>query len=239
MKINPNLNIENLNQQYTSHARLHIPNFFDIQDANQLFEYISSFKQWNLSLNSGSKHFDINHISRQNMTAELYQKLEGTVGDDALSGFQYFFENYPIYDAYHSGGCSFQLTSFFEFINSDVFLNCIRSITNVATIQFADAQLTKYSKGHFLTSHNDDVKGKNRRIAYVLSFTPEWFVNWGGLLQFHGNDGHIQEAYSPSFNSLNLFSVPQEHSVSQISSYVKASRYSITGWLREGRDPKQ
>lgn len=239
MKLNPNLNIKDLNQQFTLHNRLHIPNFLDNHEAHLLFKYIKSFKQWSLSLNSGSKHFDIDHITRQDMTAELYQKLEGTVGEDALLGFQYFFENYPIYDVYHRGGCSSQLASFFEFINSHVFLNCIRSITDIETIKFADAQLTKYSKGHFLTSHDDDVIGKNRRIAYVLSLTPEWCAHWGGLLQFHGSGGNIQEAYSPTFNSLNIFSVPKLHSVSQIASYVKASRYSITGWLREGHDPKR
>ena len=49
---------------------------------------------------------------------------------------------------------------------------------------------------------------------------------------FHAADGHVAEAYTPGFNSLNIFRVPQAHSVSQVASFVTAERLSITGWLR-------
>ena len=49
---------------------------------------------------------------------------------------------------------------------------------------------------------------------------------------FHDADGHVAEGYVPRFNALNLFTVPQTHSVSQIASFVTASRYAITGWVR-------
>ncbi len=110
-------------------------------------------------------------------------------------------------------------------------------LTGFTDIKFADAQLTKFSKGDFLTVHDDDVAGKNRRAAYVLNLTPQWRTDWGGMLQFHDQRGHISGAYTPCFNALNVFSVPQPHSVSQISTFAPCSRYSITGWLRAGKDP--
>ena len=51
--------------------------------------------------------------------------------------------------------------------------------------------------------------------------------------QIHDIDGHVSEGYAPTFNALNIFRVPQLHSVTQVASYVAAERLSITGWIRE------
>jgi SM-20-related protein len=66
----------------------------------------------------------------------------------------------------------------------------------------------------------------------VLNLTPGWRAEWGGLLLFHDADGHVAEAYAPKFNTLNIFRVPQWHSVSQVASYVDQDRLAITGWIR-------
>ena len=72
----------------------------------------------------------------------------------------------------------------------------------------------------------------NRLAAYVLSLTPRWRAEWGGLLEFIGADGHIAAGYVPNFNSLRLFRVPINHHVSCVAPFAMAGRYSITGWLR-------
>ena len=237
LNINSALPISDLTQQFKNNFRIQIPNFFQHQGALALGNYASAFANWNISLNSGEKHFDVFHENRQGMQPQFYQQLEASVGRDAVSGFQYFFENYPIYDSYHNGVCPKPLTETFTFLNSEIFLSCIRNITGLSDIQFADAQLTKFSKGHFLTEHDDNIQGKQRLIAYVINLTPVWRVEWGGLLMFHDKNTQIKQVFTPIFNSLNLFSVPQRHSVSQVASFVTASRFSITGWLRSGADP--
>ncbi len=74
--------------------------------------------------------------------------------------------------------------------------------------------------------------GKQRRAAYVLSLTPEWRAEWGGVLEFLDADGHIAEGYVPCFNALNVFLVPQLHHVSCVAAFAAAPRLSLTGWLR-------
>lgn len=64
-----------------------------------------------------------------------------------------------------------------------------------------------------------------------------WRADWGGLLLFQDADGHVSEGYVPKLNALNLFAVPQTHAVSQVASFVTASRLSITGWIRSGGRP--
>jgi Rps23 Pro-64 3,4-dihydroxylase Tpa1-like proline 4-hydroxylase len=66
----------------------------------------------------------------------------------------------------------------------------------------------------------------------VLNLSPRWKIEWGGLLMFHGDDGHVAEAFLPNFNSLNLLKVPALHSVSQVSLFAGDDRLAITGWLR-------
>jgi Rps23 Pro-64 3,4-dihydroxylase Tpa1-like proline 4-hydroxylase len=36
----------------------------------------------------------------------------------------------------------------------------------------------------------------------------------------------------PKFNTLDLFAVPQQHSVSMVTPAAPVRRYAVTGWLR-------
>jgi Rps23 Pro-64 3,4-dihydroxylase Tpa1-like proline 4-hydroxylase len=124
------------------------------------------------------------------------------------------------------------LVQFASFMSSPDVVALLRRITDKPAIAFADAQATAYGPGHFLTAHDDEIAGKERHAAYVFNLTPVWRVDWGGLLLFHGVDGHIDRGFAPSFNALNIFAVPQPHSVSMVAPYAANRRYSITGWLR-------
>jgi len=75
---------------------------------------------------------------------------------------------------------------------------------------------------------------KNRRAAYVLGMTPIWRTEWGGVLLFHDEQQLTIKGLVPRFNCLNLFQVPQLHSVSEVTRSAAYRRYSVTGWLRAG-----
>ena len=70
-----------------------------------------------------------------------------------------------------------------------------------------------------------------RLVAYVLNFTPVWNPDWGGMLLFTDERGHVEEGYVPVWNALNLMKVPQTHAVSLVAPFAGGLRYSITGWL--------
>jgi Rps23 Pro-64 3,4-dihydroxylase Tpa1-like proline 4-hydroxylase len=98
-------------------------------------------------------------------------------------------------------------------------------------VAFADAQATRYGPGDFLTAHDDAVEGKHRRAAYVFGLSRDWRAEWGGLLLFHEPEGEVR-GYVPQYNALNLFAVPQPHSVSLVAPFAPRERLSVTGWLR-------
>lgn len=219
--------------------RVQIPNFLRTEDAQRLKAALNRLPRWNTVTTSRGRHLDLDAKGVASFTDEDRRKFEAAVHAPATRGFQYLFENYPIYDAYHAGTIPDpEIVAFFEFLNSEQMLKFVRTVTGAPEIGFADAQATRYRSGHFLTTHSDGVEGKDRVAAFVLSLTEDWRVDWGGILNFTDARGDIKTGFAPSFNTLNMFAVPQDHHVSFVAPYADAERLSITGWFRAGADPK-
>ncbi|WCL54446.1 2OG-Fe(II) oxygenase [Gimibacter soli] len=235
--LNPALDGAALARLYGAAGRLHIAGIMTEPSAKALHDVIATFADWNLSLRKGDGDHSIPPEQRRHMSADQMATLRRLIDMSATQGFQYLFENYPIYDACHAGIAPPAFRQLFDFLNGEAFLGLMRQITGHSDIGFADAQVTRFTAGDFLTTHDDDVDGKDRRAAYVLNLTPSWRADWGGILQFLDGDGHVEAGFVPSFNALNLFSVPKLHAVSQVSTFSPGARLSVTGWLRAGKDP--
>ena len=59
----------------------------------------------------------------------------------------------------------------------------------------------------------------------------KWEKNWGGHLAFFDDNGNINEAFIPGFNTLNIFLIPQMHSVQLVAPFAAENRTSYLGWL--------
>jgi SM-20-related protein len=213
--------------------RIHIPAFLSRVDAERLHAHLRDELQWAWVFNRGESAYDLNEVAQGALAPEQRQQIQQAIHAGARQGFQYSYDACRVPDdAAVRAADSRLLCRFGDFLNSSPFLDFARALTGAWNISFADAQATRYGAGHFLTTHNDAVAGKNRVAAYVFSLTEEWLPDWGGQLQFIDTDGHIAEAYVPRFNALNVFSVPQLHCVSAVAPFVSRFRYSITGWLR-------
>lgn len=232
IQLNPSLDRRVIAEVFKTQGRVHIPDVLTPASADTLFTQLNARTPWQLSLNVGQRHVDIAHQQLMLMPPEQRETMTKKMLEQSRRGFQYVFENYPLYDLYQAGERAHPLLAMHEFLNSEGFLQFAREITGLRQIAFVDSQATKYLPGHFLTEHDDDVAGKQRLAAYVFGFTPDWRADWGGILQFIDHDGHVAEGYVPKFNVLNLFRVPQKHNVSYVTPAALQARYSITGWLR-------
>jgi len=223
---------------FDKRGRVQVPDLLSPESAHKLYECLSKQEKWNLVFNQDGKHTDIDADSELLWSDNQKQDFLKIVHTQATEHFQYLYKAVPVYDIYHKNLLPGHfLNELFEFINGEVFLGFVREVLDMPDIGFADAQATCFSAGHFLTSHDDDVQGKNRLAAFVLNLTPDWNTNWGGALQFINSKGDIEEAFSPTYNALNMFRVPQQHSVAYVTPFAGAQRFSITGWLRAGKDP--
>lgn len=218
-----------------SAGRIHIPDFLTAECATALHHALQNL-DWKITLNGAKDSYDLSAADIGALDLERKQAILDVAHTQARSGFQFLFDTYRISDEVERGALTEGLLAdFFAWWNGEAGLGLMRAITGDPAIVYADAQATRYRPGHFLTAHDDDVAGKNRLFAYVFNLTPRWRADWGGLLMFHDGDGHVAEAYTPRFGALNIFRVPQQHSVSYVASLADAARYSITGWLRSRR----
>lgn len=231
--LNPRLEPRSVAREFADRRRIHIPDFLAGDDAGRLAQHLLAREDWKLAINQGEKLFELDRHAQAALSNERLEQLELAVNAAARRGFQFRFETIRVPDALEERrDRPDPLHDFARFLCSDAVLNFFREVTGVPEISFVDAQATAYGPRHFLTSHDDEVEGKNRLAAYVLNLTPDWRTDWGGLLMFHDRDGHVEQAYTPRFNALNVFAVPQPHSVSYVTPFVPNRRYSVTGWLR-------
>ena len=232
--LHPDLDVDSATAEFANGGRVQIAPFLVPENAEALRAHLLAREDWREVLNSGDQPFEIDRAGQRSMSAEQRARLETLVHSAAKSGFQYRYETLRVPDepderAKDRGDA---LTAFADFLSSEPVLALMRRVTGFDDMDFADAQATAYRPGDFLTEHHDAVEGKNRRAAYVFGLTPEWRTEWGGLLLFHDAQGDVERGLLPRFNALNLFAVPQPHSVSAVAPYAGAIRLSVTGWLR-------
>lgn len=216
-------------------GRVHVPELFTEDGAQVLFEACRE-ADWRLVFKGSQGAYDV--AAKDVSALDVGQKVELTsvIHAQAGTGFQYLYDSYRISDLAEAGTLpTGPLAGFFAGLNSDDTLKRLRAITGDDRIQYLDAQATRYRPGHFLTVHDDHQEGKDRLYAYVINLTPVWRADWGGLLMFLGEDGHVSEAFTPRWNALNILKVPQPHAVSVVAPFARGARYSITGWMRAKR----
>ncbi|WP_033920335.1 2OG-Fe(II) oxygenase [Sphingomonas sp. 37zxx] len=235
LALNPLLDIDALAKHFAQHRRLQIVDFLAPETALAWHMHLRARTDWIQVLNSTERVIELDRAGQAALTDDQRAALENAIHASARHGFQYRYETIRVPD---DAGQRVQsgdpLAAFAAWLSQGEARDALRRITGNTAIAFADAQATAYSPGDFLTGHDDQVAGKHRHAAYVLGLTPTWRAEWGGLLLFHGDGANSIEGFAPTLGTLNLFAVPQMHSVSQVSKAAAYRRYSITGWLRGG-----
>lgn len=212
-----------------------IPDVLTQDCAAALYNMLRARQDWKQVINSGEKLVELDRETRASLGDERTRQLDEAVYAGARNGFQFRYETLRVPDSEQERMASDDpLAAFASWWSGGAARDLLREVTGMAGIDFADAQATAYSPGDFLTQHTDDVAGKNRLGAYVLGLNPKWRLEWGGLLVFHSGNPDENRALVPGFNRLNIFRVPQPHSVSEVTRAAAYRRYSITGWLRHG-----
>lgn len=237
LRVNPALDAAKLSPLFQRHRRLHLPGVFTPDTAETVARALEQDTPWIRSMNPGGRSMDLDIAQLERMPPAEQRKLEQLSWQGAKTGFQYAFDSWRISDAVEAGRrTGSPLEGVYDLLNGPEFLGFIRQLTGERRAVYCDAQATRYRPGHFLTAHDDAVEGKNRLFAFVLGFTRTWRSDWGGLLLFYDDAGHVAEGYAPTFNSLNIFQVPQLHAVSAVAPFAGADRLSITGWIRTRKD---
>jgi hypothetical protein len=231
--LNPRLDADALAEEYVRTGMVSVADVLTAASAAGLYASLRARDDWRQVIGNDDRLVELDRPTRQGLTGEQREQLDLAVYAGARSGFQYRYETIRVPDDDSDRAASSDpLAAFARWWSGGEVRDMFRRITGSTAIAFADVQATAYAPGDFLTAHDDDVAGKNRVAAYVLNLTPQWRLEWGGLLAFHDDAQMRGQVLVPDFNRLNLFQVPQRHSVTEVTRAAPYRRYSITGWLR-------
>ena len=223
--------IESLTTQFERQRMVSIDDFLPREEAIRLFTHIENRQDWVEVFRGEDQVYDMPVSAFEALDADQKAKIDGLVWSSVDKGLQFRYRAVRVPDlAKDREPKADALHAFVDEMNSPQSIESFRRLVGSDEIDFLDAQATAYSAGHFLTNHDDGVEGKGRFAAYVYSLSEGWSADWGGLLLFP-EDGRVS-GFVPAFNSLRIFKVPQEHSVTFVPPFVTQTRYSITGWLR-------
>jgi len=233
IKLSPHHDTALLAQAFQRSGRIHIPEIFTAETAARIAQCLHRETPWFFTFNRGLKSENFSLQEWAALGPKALAEINHHVLSNASEGFQFLYNNYRIEnEANRRNWPDLFLNKLHAHLNSEPFLIFARAVTGFDDIAEVDAQATLYRVGHFLTQHADDKPGERRRAAYVLNFTPVWRPDWGGILNFIDENGHVAEGYTPAFNALNVFKVPQNHAVSIVAPFAIEGRYSITGWMK-------
>ncbi len=225
------LDVSTLNAAFSVHRRLQIPDVLMADSAETLTAAMEAFDDWRVTVHAGGERFELPLTGDRAAEPGKQGWIDQAAIDGSDPTMQYIFDTRRLmFEGLDDA--SDAVSEAPAFLNSPAFLDFVREVTGDERIDFADAQATRYRPGHVLTGHDDRAEGKNRLYAYVLSLTRSWTIDWGGALIFPDAEGGIAQGFAPRFNALKLFAVPMPHAVTQVASFARAPRLSITGWLR-------
>lgn len=236
-QLNPSLDRASAVQRFATDGRVQIRDFLTDPAAQTIHRVLSRETPWGLAWRAGE---DGPHGLRQQEMAALGQSEFGEVNRKIVAAmrardYAFAYAQYAMLTACkEQWGEHEALELLVEHINDEPLMDLIREVTGITALVKADAQATLYGPNHFLAVHDDSHVAEGWQIAYVMNFCAEdWRPDWGGYLMFYDEEGDVIAGFRPRFNALNLFQVPQKHSVTYVPPFAPLGRFAITGWFRD------
>lgn len=230
------INEENNIQEYANilkkKGRVQIKNFFSNETAIKLAKLFDEHNQWYLAYNEFNNFYESDYKQVESMPDDIKAQFMQSFYKRAENGFQYVFKQFYISQAVKLNENS-PLNFLHDYTNQKTFISLMQKLAGDNEISWVDAFASSYESGHFLTEHNDIHNKHNRVLAFTLGLTKNWNPNWGGNLVFFDKDKNIEEGFIPSFNTLNVFIIPQNHAVQFVTPSAKKDRLSFLGWANK------
>jgi SM-20-related protein len=228
-----------LAEAFAERGRLHIPGIFEPSAAARLHAALAAETDWACATLVGGRGVDTPLKEIDAWSQDRRNLFVLTADREAARGFHFMFDTVRLTSLMKAGRRVAPVyRELCAYLSGPEFLGFIHALTGDDRARHADAQATRFRPGHYLNVHDDNHPDLGRLYAYVLNLTPGWRADFGGLLTFLDPAGHVSEAFTPTFNALNIFRVPHQHAVTPIALFAPArGRLSITGWLRQDEPP--
>jgi SM-20-related protein len=118
-----------------------------------------------------------------------------------------------------------------EMAKSDRFRRLITGLTDLNEGASIEVQSMRLRCGHFVGFQSalmSSSKNGRHTASFLLHLTPDWKVEWGGLLSFRSSAG-IAEGFIPCFNTLDVFAFPLGHWITAVAPFAAGPMMAIVG----------
>ncbi len=229
LQLNPELDVADLRARFDRDGRVRVSRIFS-RGAPELYHYLEGNDDWIQLINHETGAHELACNDWRMAGSKCRSELEPGMFARASDGFQYSYAalRIPAAEEESENPVLMALADLLRDASMQTFLE---AVTGLTAPTFTDGQVTAYGEGDFLTGHDDDLADSGRKVAFVLGLTPQWRLEWGGLLLFHELGGVECAGLIPQFNTLDLFAIPRYHSVSMVTRATPRRRFSVTGWL--------
>lgn len=218
-------------QQYKQKGWVVIEDFLDEALAVSLNNALHTEVPWQYSYlgRLGLVKFPFTDLDA--LTEKQLSLIEQTVTEVCLRGFQFRYCSANIQNLIATADKSLPtLKLACERVFNMAFTSFLTKLSGNSGISNHNFLASYYPKDGFLMAHNDELKGGNRKLAYVLQLSRNWQKDYGGNLELLDENGKVKEIVVPQFNSLVVFKVPQDHRVSKVVHEGPEKRLAIHGW---------
>lgn len=235
-RINPDLDVAAIRRAYEEQGRVRIYSLL-AEGAGELYEHLLDRTDWFHAFTTDQGILKLTAADKAALTPDEWAAIEAEAHERTRRAFQYRYEALRVPEPEGAAQRDDPLSRFVEWLHGDELIRFLEAATGHTGFSFREGQVTAFGPGDFLTGHDDGVHGKDRLCAMVFGLTPLWRLEYGGLLMFHGEKDRTFTGNVPRFNSLDLFKVPQQHSVSLVTPAAPHRRVSVTGWLWDDHGP--
>jgi Rps23 Pro-64 3,4-dihydroxylase Tpa1-like proline 4-hydroxylase len=200
------------------------------EGAVELYEHLQARSDWLHAFATDRGVIKLNAEAKAALPAARWREMEAQAHERSRRAFQYRYEAVRMPQPEEATGDD-ALCAFVRFLHGESMTGFLESVTGLTGFTFSEGQATAFGPGDFLTGHDDGVAGRNRLAAMVFGLTPQWRPDYGGLLIFPDEQDRTFCGNVPRFNSLDIFRVPMQHSVTMVTPAAPHRRVSVTGWL--------
>ncbi|MCR2834525.1 2OG-Fe(II) oxygenase family protein [Parerythrobacter lacustris] len=221
-----------LQQQLDETGRCSIQPILSEEAAAEVEGFLAASEEWCRIRGIGNQRFDLPPERERDPTPQVledHRAIDQAIASDSSKSFAFLYDAIPMTEAALTPAPDGLLAQLRRAMTDPAVFRWLERLTGEPALTGVEIQATRFTTGDFLSLHHDG-PNVDRKIATVLGLSRDWSLDWGGNLLFPSVDDRL-EGLSPGYNRLDLFMVPQFHSVTAVSPAALRPRLAVSGWF--------
>lgn len=223
---------EALQQQLDETGRCSIQPILSDEAAALLEAHLAASEEWCRIRGIGGQRFDLPPEAARDSSPQVladHRAIDEAIAGDAGKSFAFLYDAIPMTEEARAPDPDSPLAQLRRAMTDPAVYRWLERLTGESALSGVEIQATRFTKGDFLSLHHDG-PSTDRKIATVLGLSRDWSLDWGGNLLFPSVDDRV-EGLSPGYNRLDLFMVPQFHTVTAVTAAAPRPRLAVSGWF--------